>query len=176
MLIDNSQNSSSIQNVSYLIPIGIFMYIITSCFNSVLALVSQEIGMRVVEFDPYLNYWMTQIGTLVLTSLVTYFLIRRIWRRIITGEFNCARLFVSLFIAAVIAVLITQFGSKWFVEYLILIDDGQSSSNITSDYIKYRNALYPLIGIIDMVITVLVFTFAVRGSTNKTDTSLLSID
>jgi cation transport ATPase len=164
MLIDNSDDSNSIQNVSYLVPIGAFLYIIFASLFNLLKFVLVDAGLR-MKFEQYLNYWAVQIGVTTLLTWVIYAIARRIWRRILSGQYNCARLFVSLFIATIVVVASSFFLIDLHITYFRLTSE--EGLNITSDYISYKESLYPYISTIEMVILILALTLGFRSSAKK---------
>ena len=159
MLIDDSENSDSIQNVSYLIPIGICIYTIISSFRGLLNSGLAEMGYQ-YEFDPYLTYWTAHLGTILLTAFVSYFFVRRIWRRILTGEFNCARLFVSLLIITVVSISIELFGHYLLRKLMDLRND--YGFRYESGYLEFLNKISAYVWIVEYVILITVITLAIR--------------
>lgn len=160
MLIDDSQSSNSIQNVSYLIPIGICLFAIISSFKGLVITGFEELAMR-YEMDAYLSYWLIHLGTIVLISVVSFFLVRRVWRRIVNGEFNCARLFVSILILTVISIGITELGQHILRIFMDLrYENGYSYQ---SGYMEFLRKISTVVWGVEFVILVSVITLAVRS-------------
>lgn len=160
MLIDDYQNSSSIQNVSYLIPIGICIYVIVASFRRILIAGLFELGVQ-YDMNPYLCYWSTHLSSTLLIAVVSYFFVRRIWRRILSGKFNCSRLFVSLLIFTVVTISITEFGN-----YLIWkIHDLRYENGPVYDagYFEFLSKISGYVWVVEFVVLIITITLAVRS-------------
>lgn len=161
MLIDNATDSSTIRNVSYLIPIGICIYTIVSAVRNILYLWSYELGIY-MQLDEYVNYWFSHSASLILVSVTGFLFVRSMWKRVISGQFNCARLFISLLILSVVFIGISFFNSR----IIHVIEEARNGESVmhSNEFVDFRISLGPYVWAGEYLIQILALTFAMRGS------------
>jgi cation transport ATPase len=160
MLIDNSDDSSLIRNVSYLMPIGICVSTIIFSTKNVLFDWLNE-WCLFMKFDDYQGYWLSHLVVLMIALVSGYFFVRSLWRRIVSGRLNCARVFVMLFILAMGFIAISFLSSK------IINTVTESRVYTSNEFLEYVRSLSPYVWGAEYVLIILAITFATRNTQKK---------
>ncbi|MFK7783894.1 MAG: hypothetical protein AB8B56_02200 [Crocinitomicaceae bacterium] len=161
MLIDNFDDSRNIRNVSYLIPVGICIYLTIYSVNNIMSVWISEWGIY-ANLDLYLNYWLSHSISLLFVVSFGYFFVRSLWRRIVSGQLNCSKVFISLFVLSIML-----FGLAYLSEYVIRIFEESrygTPKMPDNEYYDFIRNIYPYTWFVEFVIIILSITFATRGS------------